>query len=424
MKIHEIEIGKLIPYGNNPRLNDGAVSVVAESIQRFGFKVPLVVDANNVVVTGHTRLKAAVRLGMTTVPCIIADDLTPEQAKAFRLADNKTSEFALWDMDKLEQELAELAGMDIDMSAFDFKQPQAQVQEDDFDVEEALAEIDEPITQLGDVWILGRHRLVCGDSTVKADVDKLMAGAKARCIITDPPYNVAYEGGTDDKLKIMNDSMSDAKFREFLTQAFKRMYEAADLGAPIYVFHADSEGANFRTTFKAAGFKLAQCLIWVKNSLVLGRQDYQWRHEPILYGWKEGKAHLWYGDRDKDTVIEDDRINLTKAKKEDLVQMVKDLQAKLQANTTVIHHDKPSRNAEHPTMKPVKLIGRILNNSAQRGVIVLDTFGGSGSTLMACEQSERIAYTMELDPKYADVIVKRWETFTGQKATLERARKH
>jgi DNA modification methylase len=217
--------------------------------------------------------------------------------------------------------------------------------------------------------------------------------------------------------------MTDAKFREFLTQAFKRMYEVADAGAPIYVFHADSEGHNFRQTFKAAGFKLAQCLIWIKNSLVLGRQDYQWRHEPILYGWKEGKAHLWYGDRDKDTVIEDGRVNLTKAKKEDLVQMVKDLQAKLHANTTTIYHDRPTVNAEHPTMKPIKLIGRILNNSAQRGVVVLDPFGGSGSTLMACEQSERIGYTMEMDPKYADVIVKRWETFTGLTATLDKGGK-
>ena len=423
MKIQEMPISELIPYGNNPRLNDGAVAVVAESIQRFGFKVPIVIDKDNIIVNGHTRLKAAVRLGMTSVPCIIADDLTPEQIKAFRLADNKTAEFALWDMDKLAKELEELSGLDFDMSAFGFDPPRIEAQEDDFDVDGALAAIDEPISQPGDVWILGRHRLMCGDSTVKADMERLMAGVKARCIVTDPPYNVAYEGGTDEKLTIMNDSMTDAKFREFLTQAFKRMYEVADAGAPIYVFHADSEGHNFRQTFKAAGFKLAQCLIWIKNSLVLGRQDYQWRHEPILYGWKEGKAHLWYGDRDKDTVIEDGRVNLTKAKKEDLVQMVKDLQAKLHANTTTIYHDRPTVNAEHPTMKPIKLIGRILNNSAQRGVVVLDPFGGSGSTLMACEQSERIGYTMEMDPKYADVIVKRWETFTGLTATLDKGGK-
>ena len=418
MRIQEIPVDDLIPYSNNPRLNDGAVAVVAESIQRFGFKVPIVISADKVVATGHTRLKAAQRLGMKTVPCIIADDLTPEQIKAFRLADNKTAEYAIWDMEKLEQELAELAGMEIDMSAFDFKLP-ADIQDDAFDLDGALAAIDEPISQPGDVWTLGRHRLMCGDSTVKADMDKLMAGTKARLIVTDPPYNVAYEGGTEDKLKIINDSMSDSKFREFLTQAFKRMFESADVGAPIYVFHADSEGHNFRSTFKASGFKLAQCLIWVKNSLVLGRQDYQWRHEPILYGWKEGKAHSWYGDRNKDTVIEDDKISLKKAKKEDLVQMVKELQAKLHANTTTIYHDRPSVNAEHPTMKPVKLIGKLLENSGQRGIIVLDSFGGSGSTLMACEQSERICFTMEMDPKYADVIVKRWEQFTGLTAVKQ-----
>jgi hypothetical protein len=284
MDIREINIDQLIPYSNNPRHNDSAVEAVVNSIKEFGFKVPIVVDKNNVIVAGHTRIKAAKKLGMEQVPCVIADDLTPSQVKAFRLADNKVAELATWNLEMLEQELDELAELDIDMTGlgFEFK-PDAE--EDDFDPDEVLGEMEVPETNPGDIYILGRHRLLCGDSTKKKDFSNLLKGDKVKLVITDPPYNVDYEGGTG--LKIMNDAMSDTKFRAFLTDAYKRMYEAAEPGAPIYVFHADSEGYNFRGAFKDAGFKLAQCLIWVKQSLVLGRQDYHWRHEPILYGWKE-----------------------------------------------------------------------------------------------------------------------------------------
>ena len=416
MQITELRVDDLIPYENNPRHNDNAVEIVAQSIKDFGFKVPIVVDHNLIVVTGHTRLKAAQRLGMETVPCIMADDLTPEQIKAFRLADNKTSEYATWDFEKLEQELRDLDAMDFDMSVFDFRLEPKGLEGDDFDLEAALDEIDEPYTKPGQIYRLGRHTLMCGDSTSKRDMDRLMGGIMAKLVVTDPPYNVDYTGGTG--MKILNDAMPDQKFREFLKDAFVRMHENMLSGAPIYVFHADLEGYNFRGAFKDAGFKLAQALVWVKHSLVLGRQDYQWRHEPILYGWKEGAAHFWYGDRDKDTVFEEEKLSLQKAKKEDLIQIIKDLQQKVYAGTTTIYHDKPSASSDHPTMKPVKLIGKLLFNSSDIGDTVLDSFGGSGSTLIACEQTGRICRTMELDPKYCDVIVKRWEEMTGRQAEL------
>lgn len=416
MQITELRVDDLIPYENNPRHNDNAVEIVAQSIKDFGFKVPIVVDHNLIVVTGHTRLKAAQRLGMETVPCIMADDLTPEQIKAFRLADNKTSEYATWDFEKLEQELRDLDAMDFDMSVFDFRLEPKGLEGDDFDLEAALDEIDEPYTKPGQIYRLGRHTLMCGDSTNKRDMDRLMGGIMAKLVVTDPPYNVDYTGGTG--MKILNDAMPDQKFREFLKDAFVRMHENMLSGAPIYVFHADTEGYNFRGAFKDAGFKLAQALVWVKHSLVLGRQDYQWRHEPILYGWKEGAAHFWYGDRDKDTVFEEEKLSLQKAKKEDLIQIIKDLQQKVYAGTTTIYHDKPSASSDHPTMKPVKLIGKLLFNSSDIGDTVLDSFGGSGSTLIACEQTGRICRTMELDPKYCDVIVKRWEEMTGRQAEL------
>lgn len=412
MIIKDIPIDELIPYANNPRKNDDAVEAVARSIQEFGFKVPVVIDSSRVIVCGHTRVKAAERLGLKSVPCAIADDLTPDQIKAFRLADNKTAEYAEWDLDKLA---SELRGIEFDMTLFDFKLPEPEIKDDDFDLEGAIRAIGEPITQPGDTWILGRHRLYCGDSTQVSHMGILMNGKQADLVITDPPYNVDYTG--QDGMKILNDSMSESKFLAFLTEAHRRMYEVMAPGAPIYVFHADSEGHNFRTAFKAAGLKLSQCLIWVKSSLVLGHQDYHWRHEPILYGWKEGAAHTWYGDRAKDTVIEDGRINYTKAKKEELIQTIKDLQAKLYEQTTTIYEDKPSRSDDHPTMKPVKLIGKLLaNSSIPGGGIILDSFGGSGSTLIACEQSGRTCYTMELDPKYCDVIVRRYEELTGQLA--------
>ncbi len=417
MTIKMIDLNEILPYKGNPRCNDNAVDIVAESIQRFGFKVPIVIDKGGVIVTGHTRLKAAKKLDMRTVPCITADDLTDEQIRAFRLADNKTTEYATWDFDKLEAELEELKLLGVDMDSFEFELPDKLLDEDEFELEEALEEIDDPVTTSGAIWKLGRHKLMCGDSTKVVDVQKLMDGQKADIVITDPPYNVDYTGTTG--MKIMNDSMEGEKFRNFLFNSFKCMFESLKAGAPIYVFHADTEGYNFRGSFQDAGFKLAQNLVWVKNSLVMGRQDYQWRHEPVLYGWKPGAAHKWYGGRDKDTVLENLKsLNPYSMKKSELVAFIKEMQERDYNNSTIIKHDKPSVNDDHPTMKPVKLIGKLLFNSSVKGDLVLDSFGGSGSTLIAAEQSGRTCYTMELDPRYADVIVARWEALTGKKAVV------
>ena len=375
----------LIPYINNPRKNNAAVDKVAASIKEFGFKVPIIIDGDNVIVAGHTKLLAAKKLGLESVPCVIADDLTPAQIKAYRIADNKTAEFAEWDDELLKIELEALEGLDFDLDLTGFDRSEIDkllvngdgsgTEEDDFDSDKALEEIKTPITQVGDIWLLGRHRLICGDSTSPNDVSKLMNGQQSDLVLTDPPYNIDYEGGTKDKLKILNDKMKDDKFLLFLVSAFKNMYEFSKKGAAIYVFHADSEGYNFRAAFKQAGYQLRQCLIWVKNSLVMGKQDYQWQHEPVLYGWKDGASHSWFSDRKQ---------------------------------TTLIKYDKPHKNADHPTMKPVGLCGYFIGNSSKEGDIVLDLFGGSGSTMIACEQTGRICYLSELDPKYCDVIVKRY----------------
>ncbi len=380
LNLIQMNIDDLVLYENNPRNNDGAVDAVAASINSFGFKVPIIIDKNNVVVCGHTRVKASKKLGMTEVPCIVADDLNEEQIKAFRLADNKVSELAEWNMDKLAEELKQI---DMDMLQFGFEDLESSLErdvlEDEFDEEEELPV--NPYSKKGDVFILGKHRLMCGDSTIKEDVDKLTDGKLADMIFTDPPYNVDYEGGVDDngsKMKIQNDKQSDADFKEFLQKAFDNMTLHCKNGGAIYCCHADTEGLNFRTAFINAGFKLAECLIWVKNSLVLGRQDYHWRHEPILYGWKEGAGHYFIDDRSQDTIWE---------------------------------YNKPKVNDLHPTMKPLELVGRAIKNSSKKGELVLDLFGGSGSTMIASEQIDRSAMLMELDEKYVDVIVKRYLRF-------------
>ena len=381
MNITHKTLDELVPYENNPRNNEGAVDYVVESIKEFGFKVPIIIDKNNVIVAGHTRYKASKKLGINKVPCIIADDLTDEQIKAFRLADNKVAEIATWDFDKLDLELSTL---EMDMELFGFETITDEVQEaveDEFDVEVP----EEPKAKLGDVYQLGKHRLMCGDSTSIDDVEKLMNGNKADMLLTDPPYNVDYEGKTKDKLKIENDKMDNDSFRQFLIDAFSTADMSMKPGAVFYIWHADSEGYNFRGACYNVGWKVRQCLVWNKNSMVMGRQDYHWKHEPCLYGWKDGASHLWTSDRKQ---------------------------------TTVISFDKPTKNDLHPTMKPVPLFDYQIKNNTNIGDIVLDLFGGSGTTIMACEQNKRVAYTMEYDPKYVDVIINRWEQYTGKKAVL------
>lgn len=375
LNVIHLKVSDLIAYENNPRKNDDAVDAVASSIKSFGFKVPVIVDSNNVIIAGHTRVKACKKLGITEVPCVIADDLTEDQIKAFRLADNKTSELAEWDLDKLSEELKFI---EMDMSQFGFEDLEQEldreVLEDEFDENEAVSE--NPYSRKGDIFILGNHKLMCGDSTINDDVKKLVDGKQVDMIFTDPPYNVDYEGSTG--MKIQNDKQKDEDFYNFLSSAFNNMFECVKPGGVIYCCHADTEGLNFRTTFKNAGFKLAECLIWVKNSLVLGRQDYHWRHEPILYGWKEGAGHYFVDDRTQDTIWE---------------------------------YNKPKANNLHPTMKPLELVGKAIKNSSKRNESVLDLFGGSGSTLIACEQIQRNAFLMELDERYVDVIVKRYLRF-------------
>lgn len=380
MNIIEKPINGIIPYEKNPRINDNAVPAVMKSIEEFGFKVPIVIDKNGTIVTGHTRLKAAKKLGMKTVPCIVADDLTPEQIKAFRLADNKVAEAAEWDMELLNEELDGI--VDIDMSDFNFSDitdsPSSEdVVEDDGENIELPSE---PKTRLGDIWVIGRHKLMCGDATSKDVLKRLMGGDKADMYLTDPPYNVAYEGKTKDKLTIQNDSMEDSAFYQFLVDSFVAADSVMNEGAAFYVWHADSEGYNFRGACRAVEWELRECLIWNKNTMVLGRQDYQWKHEPCLYGWKGGAAHNWYSDRKQ---------------------------------TTVIDMNKPNRNAEHPTMKPVQLFAYLMENSSKPGDIVLDSFCGSGTTLIACEQMSRAARVLELEPKYCDVIVERYINLVG-----------
>lgn len=390
MKIQEIEINKIKAYAKNPRKNELAVEAVAKSLQEFGWKQPLVIDPKTMeIVVGHTRWKAAKKLGMTTVPCLMADDLTEEQIKAYRLTDNKTNELAEWDFDLLDEELSNILDIDMTDFGFDFNTNgdtlDTEAEEDDFDAEAELEKTTEPVAKLGDVWQLGRHRLVCGDSTNSETVRKLMYGKQADLLLTDPPYNVNYEGDTKDKLKIQNDNMTDDAFNAFLVSAFKNAKEILKQGASFYIWHADSNGGLFRQACETAGLKVKQCLIWVKNAFVLGRQDYQWKHEPCLYGWKDGAAHYWGSDRKQ---------------------------------TTILEFDRPQRNAEHPTMKPVKMFDYLICNSTKKDAIVADLFLGSGTTLIVCEQDGRTCYGVELDPKYCDVIIKRWETLTGEKAVL------
>ncbi|RHH70108.1 MULTISPECIES: DNA modification methylase [Vagococcus] len=415
MEIINKKVDELIPYINNPRHNEQAIDALASSIKNFGFKVPIVVDKNNEIVTGHTRLKAAKKLGLEEVPVLIADDLTEEQVKAFRLADNKVGELATWDEEALQVELDALLSEEFDMSEYgfteeDFQEVENQTEEDDYDEEVP----EEPQTKYGQVYQLGNHRLMVGDSTKEEDVAKLMGGEKLNLLLTDPPYNVAYEGGTKDKLTIQNDSMDDAKFRLFLTDAFQVANSVMEPGAAFYIWHADSEGFNFRTAVKETGWLLKQTLIWVKSSIVLGRQDYQWIHEPCLYGWKDGAAHYFTFDRTQATVIED-KPNLNKMSKDKLKDYILSIEES-QGPTTIIREKKPTANKEHPTMKPIKLLSRQVMNSSKKGQNVGDFFGGSGSTLITCEQLERNCFTMELDPRYADVIINRWENLTGETA--------
>jgi DNA modification methylase len=418
---HEIiDIESIIPFAMNSRLHsDAQVAQLAASIREFGFTNPVLIDEDKNLIAGHGRVMAARKLGLKSVPAILVTGLDERKRRALVIADNKLAMNATWDEDVLKNELQDLAGDFGELMGFSQDELDSIFAEFNDSVIEGETEDDEipslpekSTSVLGDIWILGRHRLMCGDSTSLDAVEKLTDGKLVDMVWTDPPYNVAYEGGTG--MTIQNDDMSDGQFKQFLTDAFLTAFAVTKKGGPIYIAHADSEGINFRTAMTDAGWDQKQTLIWVKNSLVMGRQDYQWQHEPILYGWKPGAAHCWYGFRNKTTVINDD-VKLSSLDKKELIKIITSMQNA--QKTTIIKEDKPHRNDIHPTMKPVALVQTMLENSSQERDVVLDLFGGGGSTLIASEKTNRQARLMELDPKYCDVIVKRWEDFTGKKAT-------
>ena len=419
MKIERLSIEQLKLDPNNARKHDNAnLEAIAGSLTQFGQRKPIVISQENTVVAGNGTLTAAKWLGWTEIDVVrVPADWDTDRIKAFALADNRTAELASWDDEVLNQQLAELDAAGYEISEFGFELPDVPILDIETFEDEAPETPEKPETELGDVWQLGNHRLVCGDSTKSSAHKAALDGNLADCVFTDPPYNVAYQGGTKDKLTIQNDDMDDAAFDEFLFKFYQATIENTKEGGPIYVCHADSAGEAFRHNMEKAGWLLKQCLIWVKDSLVLGRQDYNWQHEPILYGWKPGAAHSWYGPFTNTTVIEMEKRDWKNASKQELVDFITDAFS----TSSVIREKRPRKNDIHPTMKPIALVSKMLKNSCQSGDRVLDPFGGSGSTLIACEQLGLKAAIIELDPKYCDVIIKRWETLTGQKAELVNA---
>ena len=386
MQIINMKVSEIHPYEKNPRFNDGAVDAVAASIKEFGFKNPIIVDKDNVIIAGHTRMLAAQKLGLAEVPVVIAADLTPEQVQAFRIADNKTGEIAEWNYDLLPLEIKELqeANFDLSLLGFDTEELDRLLNGNaDDTVADGETEPDvvpdvpeEAASKRGEVYRLGDHLLMCGDSTNADDTAKLMGEDKADLYLVDPPYNVALTGSNG--LTIQNDNMSDGQFREFLSGAFKCAASFLEPGAAFYIFHSDSESVNFRLAANANELEVHETLYWVKNSFNLGRFDYHLQSESVLYGWKPGAPHHWYSDR---------------------------------CQCNLLRFDKPKCNDVHPSMKTVEMLVYLVRNSSSRGQTVLDNFGGSGSTLIACEQTGRKCRMMELDEKYCDVIRRRWAEF-------------
>ena len=375
-----VSIDKLIPYVNNARTHSPEqINKLRSSLREFGFVNPVIIDKEFNIIAGHGRIMAARAEGIKEVPCVLADYLTEAQKKAYILADNRMAMDAGWDEEMLKVELEALEGesFDLSLTGFDEKElsdlfkEEHDVEDDDYDLTTALEKAS--FVERGDRWVVGRHVLYCGDATNPEDVNKLMQDKRGNLILTDPPYGVSFCSSAG--LKIQNDSLKNEDFYNFLLKAFNNMVAHVETGVSAYVFHADTEGLNFRTAFIDAGFHLAGCCIWKKDSLVLGRSDYQWQHEPILYGFLKNGTHRWYSDRKQ---------------------------------TTIWEFAKPKRSENHPTSKPLNLLSYPIQNSSQENAIVIDTFGGSGSTLMACELTNRICYTMEIDEKYASVILRRY----------------
>lgn len=413
MEIEMLKVADLIEYKNNAKLHpQEQIDQIIESINQFGFNDPIAVDENNIIIEGHGRLYALQEMGVDKVPCIRLSHLTEEQKKAYILVHNKATMNTDFDINLLSIELENIMNIDMSDFGFDFEIEDEEVVEDDYELEEEALE-NEPKSKLGDIYQLGNHFLMCGDSTDFIQVKKLVGEAEIDLLVTDPPYNVAYEGKTEDALTIENDSMDDKKFRAFLVDAFSCADGVLKPGGAFYIWHADSEGYNFRGACRDVGWDVRQCLIWNKNQMVLGRQDYQWKHEPCLYGWKSGAGHYFVNNRSLVTVIED-KDNLKDLTKGELINII--LEIRNDTPSTIINEVKPQRNGIHPTMKPVKLMERLIRNSSQKGENVLDLFNGGGATLIACEQNGRNYFGMELDPRYVDATIDRWEKFTGKQA--------
>lgn len=427
LKIETLPVEALAPYERNTRAhNDDDIAQIARSIQKYGFNDPIGIWSDkNIIVEGHGRLLAAQSLGLTEVPCVRLDHLTDDQRREYGIMHNKTAELSEWDFEALEAELSELDLSDFGLS-FD---PDEQVE----DTEEALLEqvredeappppnddpeqgpVKMPTSKRGQIWQLGRHRLMCGDSTEAADVRALMDGATADAVITDPPYNVAIENAQG--MRLQNDDMEAEAFFEFLRAAFAQLSAALKPGGAFYVWHANRTASIFEAALAENSLEVRQQIIWVKNALVLGRQDYQWRHEPCWYGWKDGAAHWFTPDRTQ-TTVQEDQADFSKMPKAELVALLEQIYHPDDGvPTTTIYEAKPLKDEAHPTMKPVRLIAKTMRNSTRPGEVVLDLFGGSGTTMIAAEQMGRTAYLMELDPRYCDVIIARYEKFTGGKA--------
>jgi DNA modification methylase len=426
---------RLVPYARNARTHSPEqVAKIAASMSEFGFTNPILVEeSTGEIIAGHGRLAAAMKLGLKKAPVIPLSHLSDAQRRAYVLADNKLAELAGWDHALLAEEMRALdvEGFDLDLIGFSDDELAGLLAGPEDAAPPPGNEHDVPAVRprytarRGDVWLMGPHRLICGDSTVLADVEKVATPGEVECMWTDPPYNVAYEGSAG---AIQNDDMEDGEFRDFLRDAFMCAFTVMKPGGAAYVAHADGRpGEAFRSAFREAGFKLSGCVIWRKNMFTLSRSDYQWQHEPILYGWKEGAAHRWYGDRNKTTIIDfggglfqqvGERTWQIRLGDHTLLVEGDDLTVR-EARSSVVLEEKPKRNAEHPTMKPVALIERFLVNSTKAGDVVLDLFGGSGSTLIACEKTGRAARLVELDERFCDVIVRRWQDYTGKSATLQ-----
>lgn len=436
MKIEQTDINELKPYENNAKIHTPEqIEQIKASILEFGNNDPIAIDENGVVIEGHGRLEALQALGYKKVEVIRLTHLTDEQKRAYILVHNKLTMNTGFDLELLEEELESITN--IDMSDFDFDLDFSINTDMSFEDDEQAASVRGSAAvqrcERGQLWQLGRHRLYCGDSTSEKDVDELIAGEEMDLCVTDPPYNVGFCVQDEKEAKqrkrvidtrsILNDEMDDEGFYNFLIEFYSQMLRVLKPGGSFYIFHADTEGLKFRAALQETGGVLKQTLIWAKNIMVLGRQDYQWKHEPILYGWKEGAGHYFTQDRCQTTLFEN-RPDLEAMTREELLAAAQFMLASIDNyNTTVVHEKKPAKSELHPTMKPVPLCARLVRNSSRRNEKVIDFFGGSGSTLMACEEAGRTAYIMELDPGYCDVILARWEEATGGKAELINGRR-